>query len=132
KAVVADLSKFVGQEFYVRIIDEHTGHWGHVNYDHFRFHAEKPAFPAGFAVNESAPEGPQHAGLDPQQGVEAMTLPPGFRAIVAAAEPDVRQPIAMAIDDRGRVWVAEAYCYPIRRPEAEANDRILIFEDTNG
>ena len=32
----------------------------------------------------------------------------------------------------GRVWVAEAYCYPIRRPDKEANDRIVIFEDTDG
>ena len=42
------------------------------------------------------------------------------------------QPIAMALDDRGRLWIAEAYSYPIRLPDAEAHDRILIFEDTNG
>ena len=42
------------------------------------------------------------------------------------------QPIALAIDDRGRLWVAEAYSYPRRVPEAEARDRILIFEDTDG
>ena len=30
-------------------------------------------------------------------------------------EPDVVQPISMCLDDRGRVWVAEGHCYPIRR-----------------
>ncbi len=61
-----------------------------------------------------------------------MTLPPGFRATLFAGEPDVVQPIAMAIDDRGRIWVAEAYSYPRRVPDREARDRILIFDDTNG
>ena len=34
-----------------------------------------------------------------------------------AGEPDVKQPIAIALDDRGRLWVAEAYTYPRRAPE---------------
>ena len=34
----------------------------------------------------------------------------------------------MAIDDRGRLWVAEAYTYPIRAAEGKGRDRILIFE----
>ena len=60
-----------------------------------------------------------------------MTVPPGFKVTLFAGEPDVVQPIAMAIDDRGRVWVAEAYSYPRRVPDAQARDRILIFEDTD-
>ena len=61
-----------------------------------------------------------------------MTVPPGFKVTLFAGEPDVVQPIAMAIDDRGRLWVAEAYSYPMRVPDDEAKDRILIFEDTDG
>ena len=61
-----------------------------------------------------------------------MKLPDGFSAKVFAAEPDVKQPIAMALDDRGRLWVAEAYTYPRRAPEGQGRDRILIFEDTDG
>ena len=38
----------------------------------------------------------------------------------------------MALDDRGRLWVAEAYSYPRRAPEGQGKDRILIFEDTDG
>ena len=75
---------------------------------------------------------PPFVGLRPLEAVKAMTLPPGFRAELFAGEPDVRQPIAFAIDDRGRVWVAEAYAYPERRPEGQGRDRILVFEDTDG
>ena len=42
------------------------------------------------------------------------------------------QPIAFTLDDRGRLWVAEAYTYPVRAPEGQGQDRILIFEDTDG
>ena len=49
-----------------------------------------------------------------------MTVPPGFKVTLFAGEPDVVQPIAMAIDDRGRLWVAEAYSYPRRVPENQA------------
>jgi putative membrane-bound dehydrogenase-like protein len=71
-------------------------------------------------------------GLSPVRAAKAMKLPPGFRAQLFAGEPDVRQPIAFAIDDRGRVWVAEAYAYPVRQPEGRGRDRILVFEDRNG
>ena len=70
--------------------------------------------------------------LAPQEAAGSMTLPPGFHVKLLAAEPAVQQPIAMAFDDRGRLWVAEAYSYPQRMPDAEARDRILIFEDTDG
>ena len=46
--------------------------------------------------------------------------------------PTFYQPIGFAIDDRGRLWVAEAYSYPVRVPEDQARDQILIFEDTDG
>ena len=43
-----------------------------------------------------------------------MTVPKGFTVKVAAAEPDIVKPIAFTIDDRGRLWVAEAHTYPVR------------------
>src|SRR5688572_31266913 len=54
---------------------------------------------------------------------KAMKLPKGFTVQAAAAEPDVKQPIAMALDDRGRVWIAEAYEYPRRAPEGRSEER---------
>ncbi len=72
------------------------------------------------------------AGLSPEEAARDMTLPEGFSAICYAGEPDVKQPIAFAVDDRARLWVAEAYTYPRRAPEGQGKDRILIFEDTDG
>jgi len=71
-------------------------------------------------------------GFSPEEAAQRMTLPPGFKATLFAGEPDVVQPIAFAIDDRGRLWVAEAYTYPIRAKVGEGRDRILVFEDTDG
>ncbi len=75
---------------------------------------------------------PPADGLSPEQAAAAMTAPPGFSVKLLAAEPDVRQPIAMCFDDRGRLWVVECYAYPSKVPAADARDRILIFEDTDG
>src|SRR5260370_41082461 len=61
-----------------------------------------------------------------------MTVLEGFTVSLFAGEPDVAQPIAFCLDDRGRLWVAEAYSYPQRQPEGKGKDRILIFEDTKG
>src|SRR6266567_4658839 len=85
------------------------------------------------ADNELPPiETFKFAGLPPEQAAKEMTLPAGFKATLFAGEPDVKQPIAFAIDDRGRLWVAEAYTYPVRAPEGQGKDRILVFEDTDG
>ena len=62
--------------------------------------------------------------------VRGFRLPAGFRAVTFAAEPDVRQPIAMTTDDRGRLWVVENYSYPEWR--STGTDRVLIFEDADG
>lgn len=63
-----------------------------------------------------------------------LKLPPGFKATVFAAEPDVQNPIAMTWDGRGRLWVAENYTYAERalRFDLHLRDRVLIFEDAKG
>lgn len=74
------------------------------------------------------------APMDASEAARTMELPPGFRAEVFAAEPEVRQPIAMSWDGRGRLWVAECYTYAERpmRWDTALHDRIVIFEDTDG
>lgn len=130
RQIVVDLKDVAGKEIFIRVVDEHKGGWGHVNFDHFRFHATKPAPLTPAYVKMVADEYP-HAGLSAAEAAKAMTLPAGFTVKVGAAEPDVKQPIAMAIDERGRVWIAEAYEYPIRAKD-KGRDRILIFEDKDG
>lgn len=69
---------------------------------------------------------------DAQQVIASMMLTPGFQAELLAAEPEVKQPVAFAIDERGRLWIAEAYSYPNKRKDGKNEDRILILEDTKG
>ena len=49
--------------------------------------------------------------LTAQEAAQQWKWPEGFTPTVFAAEPDVQQPIAMAVDHRGRLWVAECYTY---------------------
>ena len=136
RPVVADLREQLGKEIFIRLVDQESGGWGHVNFDDFKFHAERPKFDNELDPARSndvpPPDVVKFAGLSPEQAVKEMSLPPGFKATLFAGEPDVKQPIAFAIDDRGRLWVAEAYTYPIRAKEGEGRDRILVFEDTDG
>ncbi|MGI9519996.1 MAG: PVC-type heme-binding CxxCH protein [Pirellulaceae bacterium] len=69
----------------------------------------------------------------PQQALEKLQLPEGFTATLFAAEPDVRQPIAVATDHRGRLWVVENLTYSDSSTNYDLtqSDRILILEDTD-
>ena len=129
RRVAVDLRAVQGKRIFIRIIDELSGPWGHINFDDFRFYEARPDDAVDQALQPGAV---QHAGLTPEEAVKAIKLPDGFRATVFAAEPDVNQPVGFAIDDCGRLWVAEAWTYPIRQPEGQGKDRILIFEDTDG
>ncbi len=75
----------------------------------------------------------QGGPTSPAEALAGLRLPEGFRATVFAAEPDVRQPIAMTFDAKGRLWVAENYTYAESKIKFDKNlrDRILIFEDSN-
>ena len=63
-----------------------------------------------------------------------IKLPPGFKATAYAGEPDVRNPIAMAWDGKGRLWVAENYTFAESaiRWDLNLSDRIVIFDDPHG
>jgi putative membrane-bound dehydrogenase-like protein len=76
---------------------------------------------------------PRGGPTPPGDALAGLKLPEGFRATLFAAEPDVRQPIAMAFDARGRLWVAENYTYAENRIgfDTRLRDRILILEDTD-
>ncbi len=77
---------------------------------------------------------PQDLGVPPLEAARRMTVPPGFKAHLFAGEPDVRQPNAFCIDDRGRLWVAENFTYngPPGPWKPSGKDTILIFEDSDG
>jgi len=67
----------------------------------------------------------------PDAAARAFQVPAGFKVTVFAAEPEVRNPIAMAWDVKKRMWVAENYTYAEKgkRFDLSLRDRIVIFED---
>jgi putative membrane-bound dehydrogenase-like protein len=157
RPVVVDLKDRVGKEIFIRLVDQRSGHWGHVNFDDFAFHAARPTLANEYTLAEAKKNEPPpadavlFAGLEPAEAAAKATLPPGFKLHVFAAEPQIVQPIAFCLDDRGRTWVAEGRTYPRRKgnppkPEAPSSkptpeqlkdilggaDRILVLEDTDG
>ncbi len=86
---------------------------------------EKPA------VIPHAQDKPPNEPRDPQTAAKMMTVPEGFSVEVVAAEPDIVNPVAMTIDERGRFWITESLEYP-RKSAGPGKDRVKILEDTDG
>jgi mono/diheme cytochrome c family protein/glucose/arabinose dehydrogenase len=70
------------------------------------------------------------------EAVAALTVPEGYKIELFASEkefPNLANPLQLSFDDKGRLWVAVAPTYPHYRPgDALPNDKLLIYEDTNG
>lgn len=71
--------------------------------------------------------------LTPDEALKALKLPEGFTATMFAHEPDVRNPIGITTDERGRLWVAENYTYSESSLgwNDKLKDRVIILEDTD-
>ena len=92
-----------------------------------------PAAADEFPVPENRGAGANELPLAPERAAAGFQLPPGFKAGVFAAEPDVQNPVAMAWDGRERLWVAECYTYGDRTTKYDLTlrDRVLILADTD-
>lgn len=80
---------------------------------------------------EKSPDKP----LPADEAARKFRVPDGFSVRVFAAEPEVRNPIAMAWDGRGRLWVAENFTYAAERGkkfDPALRDRVLVFADRDG
>ncbi len=71
----------------------------------------------------------------PENALKGLTVAKDLEVHTFATEPMLKNPTDIDVDERGRVWVNEAYNY---RPAINGNpvnalgDRIMILEDTNG
>ena len=67
---------------------------------------------------------------------KTLTVPEGYKAQLFASEkefPNLANPMQLSFDAKGRLWVATMPTYPHYRPgDALPNDKLLIYEDTNG
>ena len=71
--------------------------------------------------------------LTPEQAVEAFQIAPGFRIEVVAVEPQVTDPVDIAFDENGDLWVAEMRDYPFDPAEGEKpRSRIRFLQDQDG
>jgi putative membrane-bound dehydrogenase-like protein len=94
-------------------------------------------------------------GFSPEDAVKRMKVRNGFQVKLAASEPEIRQPLSITFDDRGRMWVIQYLQYPNpaglkaiqvdrylrtvydKLPEPpprgpKGADKITILEDKNG
>ncbi|MEO6285502.1 MAG: PVC-type heme-binding CxxCH protein [Dyadobacter sp.] len=143
---VVDLQAYLNKDIFIRIIDNETGisqipyiandKWAHINFDEFLFYPSRPDFPNELKQKDIIVLPPLdpvlNAGLSGEKAAKAMTPPKGFKVTLAASEPEVVKPISFTIDSKGRLWVVEGHTYPVRAPEGQGRDRILILEDTDG
>jgi mono/diheme cytochrome c family protein/glucose/arabinose dehydrogenase len=71
-----------------------------------------------------------------EEAINSLTVPEGYKVELFASEkefPNLANPLQLSFDNKGRLWVAVAPTYPHYRPgDALPNDKILIYEDTNG
>src|SRR5665213_2393612 len=77
----------------------------------------------------SALKGP----MTPEQALASFKTEPGLRVELVAAEPDVISPVAMAFDEKGRMFVVEDIGYPVGPGKGKPPvGRVLLFESTKG
>ena len=65
---------------------------------------------------------------------QEMSVAPGFALNLFASDeqfPELRNPVQMAFDARGRLWVVSMPTWPHTVPGALPEDKILVLEDTN-
>ncbi len=71
-----------------------------------------------------------------EEAEKTLTVSEGYQVKLFASEkefPNLANPMQLSFDDRGRLWVATMPTYPAYRPgDALPDDKILIYEDTNG
>jgi putative membrane-bound dehydrogenase-like protein len=70
-----------------------------------------------------------------ENALKGLKIADGLEVTPIATEPLLKNPTNIDVDEKGRIWVTEAYNY---RPDINGNpvnekgDRIIILEDTNG
>ncbi|HUH19431.1 DUF7133 domain-containing protein [Albibacterium sp.] len=77
---------------------------------------------------------PSSEYLSPEESMKTFNLPPGYHLELVASEPMIKEPVAIAWDGNGRMFVAEMLTY---MQDANASgeqtpvSRVSMLEDTN-
>ncbi len=86
-------------------------------------------FVTGLLCFSGCSKSPRQAGLSPADALASFQLPEGFKIELVAAEPLVADPVAMEIDEEGRLYVVEMHGYPLDKSGSGA---VKLLQDTDG
>ena len=73
--------------------------------------------------------------LPPEEAIKKFTIADGYEVNLFASEidfPDLQNPVNFTWDAAGRLWVATMPSYPQYQPPHKPDDKLLVFEDTDG
>src|SRR6266404_9306876 len=71
--------------------------------------------------------------LTPEQSLQYLKAEPGLRVELVAAEPMVVDPVAVAWDEKGRMFVVEDRGYPVGPGKGKPPvGQVVLLEDTKG
>lgn len=86
----------------------------------------------GAPTIDASKELPRYPAVEPSAAVSTWKVKPGFKLQLAAHEPQVRDPIAVCFDERGRMFVCEMIDYSERRDVTPHLGRVSVLEDKDG
>ena len=67
--------------------------------------------------------------LPVEESLKAFDVPDGFVMELVAASPDIGQPMNLAFDERGRLWVSSTLEYPYPAPPNRKGELALFHHD---
>lgn len=90
--------------------------------------------PAGSDKGDNRRGATQAVVKSPAEQQKEFTVADGYTLNLFASEaefPDLKNPIQMAFDARGRLWVATMPSFPLTQPGLPPSDKVIILEDTD-
>ena len=91
--------------------------------------------PHATAETPDAPSSPPSKALSPEASIATMQMPKGYRLEPVLTEPAIAEPVMIAFDGNGRMYVAEMRTYMMDADgtgEQEPVSRVSRHEDTDG
>lgn len=72
---------------------------------------------------------PSASGVPPEKALATFEIAPGFQIEMIASEPLISDPVAMEIDEYGRLYVIEMHGYPL---DKSGSGKVKLLTDTDG
>ena len=93
------------------------------------FYFGLPALLLVLIITSCAHNRPSPFSESAEKALSTFKLPPGFKIELVAADPLISDPVDMAIDEEGRMYVVEMHGYPL---DVSNSGKIIMVRDANG